>query len=288
MLRGGMAAVFPAAAADSDFSADDDEKLPPARPPSNSIRVVGADGAVRVYECPVSAAEVMTDNPCHLVCRADAAFTIGQKVPALSAADRLLPGHSYFLLPSHFFHSVLSFVSLASSLLLAGGPATATATATAAAKSPTGALQIIVCDQLLMNSDKNTMKPSAAEEKEKEMTSSCGSSSRVCTDEALEKEYREMVKARRERRWTPKLATIGEKCETERSKNWWKRGVLASLGTGRTHDFALGNELVNLSHGGWRVCLRCEPTTLPSTSTEHEVELRPPYGLKSPSSPCAA
>ncbi|XP_020107381.1 uncharacterized protein LOC109723437 [Ananas comosus] len=217
-----------AAAADSDFSADDDEKLPPARPPSNSILVVGADGAVRVYECPVSAAEVMTDNPCHLVCRADAAFTIGQKVPALSAADRLLPGHSYFLLPSHFFHSVLSFVSLASSLLLAGGNGNGNGNGGGKVRpfrirrSPTGALQIIVCDQLLMNSDKNTMK-STAEENEKEMTSSCGGSSRVCTDEALEKEYREMVKARRERRWTPKLATIGEKCETERSKNWWKR-----------------------------------------------------------------
>lgn len=202
---------------ESDFSAGDGGEKRPAA--SKSIRVVGADGAVRVYEWPVSAAEVMTDNPCHLVCRADAAFTIGQKVPALSAADRLLPGHSYFLLPSQFFHSVLSFVSLASSLLLAGGDAGGNGGKVRPfriRRSPTGALQITVCDQLLVNSDTSSGGGGSG-------GGDSSSSSRVCTDEALEKEYREMVKARRERRWTPKLATIGEKCEAETRKNWWKR-----------------------------------------------------------------
>ncbi|ONK78187.1 uncharacterized protein A4U43_C02F15450 [Asparagus officinalis] len=49
-----------------------------------------------------------------LICRSDSLF-LGRKVPALSASDKLQPGHSYFLLPTHFFHSVLSFVTLVSS-----------------------------------------------------------------------------------------------------------------------------------------------------------------------------
>ncbi|KVH88201.1 Protein of unknown function DUF4228 [Cynara cardunculus var. scolymus] len=48
-----------------------------------------------------------------MVCRSDS-FYIGQKIPPLSQHDRLQPGHTYFLLPTRLFHSVLSFVTIAS------------------------------------------------------------------------------------------------------------------------------------------------------------------------------
>lgn len=75
------------------------------------IKVFKADGEIKVYQKPIKVSEVMTDE--YMVCRSDS-FYIGQKIPPLSQHDRLQPGQTYFLLPSHLFHSVLSFVTIAS------------------------------------------------------------------------------------------------------------------------------------------------------------------------------
>ncbi|KAK9072575.1 hypothetical protein SSX86_009010 [Deinandra increscens subsp. villosa] len=69
------------------------------------------DGEINLYHKPVKASEVMTEE--YMVCRSDS-FYIGQKIPPLSHHDRLQPGNTYFLLPAHLFHSVLSFVTIAS------------------------------------------------------------------------------------------------------------------------------------------------------------------------------
>ncbi|KAI3497584.1 hypothetical protein L1887_32984 [Cichorium endivia] len=75
------------------------------------IKVFKPDGEINLYHKPIRVSEVMTEE--YMVCRSDS-FYIGQKIPPLSQHERLQPGHTYFLLPTHLFHSVLSFVTIAS------------------------------------------------------------------------------------------------------------------------------------------------------------------------------
>lgn len=75
------------------------------------IKVFKPDGEINLYHKPIRVSEVMTQD--FMVCRSDS-FYIGQKIPPLSQHDRLQPGHTYFLLPTRLFHSVLSFVTIAS------------------------------------------------------------------------------------------------------------------------------------------------------------------------------
>lgn len=75
------------------------------------IKVLKPDGEINLYHKPIRVSEVMTQD--FMVCRSDS-FYIGQKIPPLSQHDRLQPGHTYFLLPTRLFHSVLSFVTIAS------------------------------------------------------------------------------------------------------------------------------------------------------------------------------
>ncbi|KAJ3671785.1 hypothetical protein LUZ60_007864 [Juncus effusus] len=175
---------------------------------SDPVRLVGSDGQVKIYHRPVSAAELMKEHPCHLICRSDS-FLIGQKVPALNAGDKLQPGHSYFILPSHFFHSVLSFVSLASSLLVSNssnnGKKMAALRPFDIQKTPAGALQIRVCDEFLI--DKVTDEKMEREVERK---------GRVCSTEELEKEYKELCC--RGKKWRPRLDAVMEGMERRKSR----------------------------------------------------------------------
>ncbi|KAG6476940.1 uncharacterized protein LOC122023219 [Zingiber officinale] len=162
-------------------------------PDGAGVRVVAYDGRVKVYDRPVTAAEVMKDHPCHLVCRSDA-FFIGQKVPPVAAGVQLQPGQSYFLFPSHFFHSVLSFVTLAASLVGPGGKGAAAVRPFDIRKTAAGTLQITLSDEFLKG-----------RERDGEQSRSKG----VVTTDALEKEYRMLVRCK-SRQWAPKLETIRE------------------------------------------------------------------------------
>ncbi|KAJ0973496.1 hypothetical protein J5N97_021455 [Dioscorea zingiberensis] len=151
---------------------------------AGAIRVIGSDCRIRIYDRSVSVAELMQENPLHLVCRSDS-FFIGQRVPTLSPAEHLQPGHSYLLLPATFFHSNLSFANLASSLVAPLRPFDIR-------KTDSGSLQVRVSDEFLER---------MAREEKKEM--------RVCTSEDLEKDYRQLVRCK-SKRWKPKLETIRE------------------------------------------------------------------------------
>ncbi|KAJ1685616.1 hypothetical protein LUZ63_017006 [Rhynchospora breviuscula] len=168
------------------------------------IRLVGSDGRVKVYHRPVSAAELMKEHPSHLICRSDS-FFIGQKVPALSAGERLQPGQSYFILPSQFFHSVLSFVTLASSLLLSNasnnGKKMAALRPFDIQKTAAGALQIRVCDEFLIDKVK---------EEEVEIRG------RVCSTAELEKEYKELCC--KVNKWRPRLDVVKEGVERRKGR----------------------------------------------------------------------
>ncbi|RCV38428.1 hypothetical protein SETIT_8G141500v2 [Setaria italica] len=188
--------------------------LPPPPPEKDGkakvVRLVGCDGRVRAYPPPVTAWELMQQHPRHLVCRADA-LLIGEKIPAVAPGEELQPGQAYFLLPAHLFRSVLSFVSLASSLLLL--LSTAGAAGKAAGKqqgrpfelhrTASGTLQIKFSDDFLVGgggcggaSDETP----AAEAKPGVLRG----------DARLAKDYEELVGYGKSRRWAPKLETIEE------------------------------------------------------------------------------
>ncbi|KAK8966584.1 hypothetical protein KSP40_PGU005206 [Platanthera guangdongensis] len=178
----------------------DDPLVGHPSPQPAAIRLILPDGRVRVYRRPVTADELMAANPCHLVCSSDS-FIIGQKVPPLHAGDFLVPGQSYFLLPSNFFSSVLSFVSLAASF-------SSTASTIAASKflllrpfevqkTATGRIQLRVSDDFV---GRLTEEDEEGEGRKRE--------GMVCTTEELARVYRELVMSVRV--WKPKLEAISE------------------------------------------------------------------------------
>ncbi|XP_062181790.1 uncharacterized protein LOC133886079 [Phragmites australis] len=170
-----------------------------------AVRLVGCDGRVRRYCPPVTARELMQQHPRHLVCRADA-LLIGEKIPAVAPAEELQPGQAYFLLPAHLFHSVLSFVSLASSLLLLLSTSAAGGGKDGKSKNrlfelhrtASGTLQIKFSDDFLVGADA----AAAASEPKKPAV--------LRGDARLEKDYEELVGYGKSRRWAPKLETIQE------------------------------------------------------------------------------
>lgn len=199
----------------------------PAAAKGAAVRLVGCDGRVRAYAPPVTARELMQEHPRHLVCRADA-LLIGEKIPAVAPGEELQPGEAYFLLPAHLFRSVLSFVSLASSLLLllsssssstttaAGAGAGAGAGKKAGAGRPfelhrtaSGTLQIKFSDDFLLADNGN----GEDEEEEDEAPAQKEQQQRAVLlrgDDRLAKDYEELVGYSKSRRWAPKLETIEE------------------------------------------------------------------------------
>lgn len=206
-----------------------------------AVRLVGCDGQVLTFRRPVTARELMQQHPQHLVCRSDA-LLIGEKIPAIAPADELQPGQAYFLLPDHLFHSVLSFVSLASSLLLllsSTGPASL---APRAKKQPrpfelhrtdSGTLQIKFSDDFLVDDDDTSDAAQAAEKP-----------AVLRGDERLEKEYEELVGYGKALRWAPKLETIQEVLVTaapsaqgrDRRKGMKVMPFLAKLGSRKRRE----------------------------------------------------
>jgi hypothetical protein len=173
-----------------------------------AVRLVGCDGQVLTFRRPVTARELMQQHPRHLVCRSDA-LLIGEKIPPVAPAEELQPGQAYFLLPAHLFHSVLSFVSLASSLLLL--LSTAPASSAPGGKkqhrpfellrTDSGTLQIKFSDDFLVDDDDNS---------DTSQAQAANKPAVLCGDERLEKEYEELVGYGKARRWAPKLETIQE------------------------------------------------------------------------------
>lgn len=168
----------------------------PAPPRSSPVKVVGLDGRVRVFHRRVTAEELMKEQACHLVCRSDS-FFVGQKLPALSAADELQMGESYLILPSQFFQSVLSFVAIASAIAkIRGG------------EGGGGSLRHF--DIHKTDSGKLQIRISEEEEEEEE-----GEDGVLCTTAEIVKEYEKLVGSD-SRRWRPRLEAIAESPERRR------------------------------------------------------------------------
>ncbi|XP_042499243.1 uncharacterized protein LOC122077373 [Macadamia integrifolia] len=183
---------------------------------SSSIKLIKLDGLVKIYHQPIHASQLMLEFPKHLVCHSES-FYIGQKIPALSEEDELQPGHKYFLLPKHFFQSVLSFVTIAS--FAASSPSSSSSNsysskqaflkrAAAAAscqpfdikRTPSGSLQIRVSDEFISK----LMEEGKTKEEGIHRNETKGG---VCNTPQLQKDYEQLVGYRQ---WKPKLETIRE------------------------------------------------------------------------------
>ncbi|KAG6653747.1 uncharacterized protein LOC122310079 [Carya illinoinensis] len=208
--------------------------------PVRNIKLIKSDGYVKIYHRPIRVSELMVEFPKHLVCSADS-FYIGQKIPALSEDDQLQLGHKYFLLPKHFFQSVLSFVtiaSFASSLPESSSPLSSSSSSSSSPvskdtrnafvkkaatchpfdlqKTPSGCLRIRVSDEFISQ----LLEEGNNGEDEKNHESSSKSKSIVCTTPQLQKEYAQLVGSRR---WEPKLEPIREKEKRKLSSFGMKR-----------------------------------------------------------------
>uniref|UniRef100_A0A5K1AJP1 DUF4228 domain-containing protein n=2 Tax=Nymphaea colorata TaxID=210225 RepID=A0A5K1AJP1_9MAGN len=190
-------------------------QLPPEPSPLRTVKLIQSDGVVKVYHHAVNASELMHEFPKHLVCHSDS-FCIGRKIPALSADEELQLGHKYFLLPKHFFQSVLSFVSLAS---LASSSSRVVKNVAGIrpfdiSKTPEGSLQIRVSDEFIAKlmeegkvkeEDEGTNRKTHQQQR-KQVQPIKG---KVCTTAQLQKDYTQLV-GYRSQQWKPKLETIRE------------------------------------------------------------------------------
>ncbi|TYK10680.1 DUF4228 domain-containing protein [Cucumis melo var. makuwa] len=185
--------------------------LPPDPASDNTnIKLILSDGVVRIYHRPIYVSEVLLEFPKHSVCRSDS-FYIGQKIPPLSDQDLLQLGHKYFLLPTPFFHSVLSFVTIASFFSSSNSNNKNRFINNAAAchcpfdlqRTPSGCLRIRVSDEFISQllEQGNNPKPLPPQQ-----TPSLPLG-KICTTPQLAKDYTQLV---RTRRWKPKLETIKE------------------------------------------------------------------------------
>lgn len=207
---------------------------PEPEPRVGSIKLIKSDGIVKIYHRPIHVSELMIEFPKHLVCRSDS-FYIGQKIPALSEDDELQLGHKYFLLPQHFFQTVLSFVTIASfasslpepsplssSSLTSKGSRNAFVKRAAACqpfdiqKTPSGCLRLRVSDDFISQ----LLEEGKIREEDEKKDSSSKSESAVCSTPQLQKEYAQLVGSHR---WKPKLETIRESEKRKLSSFGMKR-----------------------------------------------------------------
>ncbi|KAK1294313.1 hypothetical protein QJS10_CPA16g00757 [Acorus calamus] len=153
--------------------------------PPQPVRLIHSDGFVKLYHRPVYA----------------------QEVPTLSEDDELVPGHSYFLFPSDFFQSALTFINITSSPFARKNRNIAFFEVK---KTDSGSLQVRVPDEFI---SKLMMEDEEEEEKKKRnLIEEQGEEpivSKVCTTPDLEKDYRLLVRCK-SRQWKPKLETIRE------------------------------------------------------------------------------
>ncbi|XP_022972127.1 uncharacterized protein LOC111470759 [Cucurbita maxima] len=161
-------------------------------PHHNNINLILPDGHVRIYHRPIHVSDVLLEFPFHLICRADS-FYIGHKIPPLAPHHHLQLGHNYFLLPNHFFHSVLSFLTVAS--FFSSSTNNRIHTPFEIQRTPSGCLRIHLSDDfisgLLQQGNPKLQEPLG----------------RICTTPQLAKDYTRLVYRRQ---WKPKLETIRE------------------------------------------------------------------------------
>ncbi|KAG0489602.1 hypothetical protein HPP92_006465 [Vanilla planifolia] len=179
------------------------------RPPSHhasSAILVFHGGSIRQLAGHHVAGEIMFDFPDSIICRSDG-FYIGHPLPALSLADELHGGETYFVLPAgHFPGKVVTAASLAAlsstrpALLLAGGGA---GCPFEYLKGGDGRAQIRVLPEFIMRVMGN------GGEGEKE-GGGVAVREEICSTPELKRQYEQLVGPRGNKNWSPRLETISE------------------------------------------------------------------------------
>lgn len=209
------------------------------------IKVVKWEGGMKTYSRRIKVGEVIMESPKHMVCRSDTLY-IGQKIPPLPENQVLRPGNTYFLLPSHLFQSVLSFVTVASILSAAAATSRAGAASSISdlnsvistnnnidmilkkekqkqqqkkkslescqpfiiQKSASGCSRIRVSDEFLISQIVDDGDEDEDEDEDGQPLDCCNHKRRLCTTPQLQKEYVQLVQSRTQ--WKPNLPAITE------------------------------------------------------------------------------
>ena len=198
--------------------------LPPCfKPnPNSTVKLVFFDGTTRVLAGRNRiAGEIMFESPESMVCHADS-FFIGHPVPALGIHDKLLGGHTYFVLPiDRFACGVLSASSLAA--FSASSSASSSSSSCPNQKKPAAASTINFGNsspfEYLKGSDGRVLIKVSPEFITRLITrgndaGTAGSPSSspggfLCSTPELQKHYEQLVGSK-EQIWSPKLETISE------------------------------------------------------------------------------
>lgn len=175
---------------------------------SDVVKVIKSDGVVDIYRKPIKASELMHQFPDHLVCHSHS-FFIGRKIPPVSPQHKLQLGHTYFVLPVHFFQTVLSFVTMASSFssLNTKEFILGTCQVFEIRKAPSGGLQVRVSDEFVSKLIRQEKQLHNNPQQEQHGGMIQYSQTTICTTTELQKDYTQLVSYRQ---WKPKLETIKE------------------------------------------------------------------------------
>ncbi|GLJ50369.1 hypothetical protein SUGI_1073280 [Cryptomeria japonica] len=184
------------------------------------IRLLDSNGRERrLQELQITANEIMKRYPENIVAQADS-FYIGEKVPVLSADEKLEAGQSYFLLPETMKGSVLSASWLAS---LAGKasrvspvssrfPSAISVQPFEAEKTEDGRIQLKIMPEFIQKLLENGKMGSQSDggdgdgDGDGDDDDSC---SGLCSTPELQKDYQQLVRGRAHA-WRPRLETIVE------------------------------------------------------------------------------
>ncbi|WVZ67392.1 hypothetical protein U9M48_016478 [Paspalum notatum var. saurae] len=204
---------------------------PCLHPAAATVRLVYWGGQARLLAtAPITAGDVAAELPApatdHLVCPADA-FFVGLPVPAMSPGEELLPGRTYFVLPAARFPCLkaLTAATLAAlspntcasktKVMLLAGPAGqcpfeyvkgagAGGRAALIRVLPEFIEKLITCDDAAASArgKLNKVVPAPA-------------SAGLCSTPELKRHYAQLVGARGQQAWSPRLETIAE-CDRRR------------------------------------------------------------------------
>ncbi|GAV62109.1 DUF4228 domain-containing protein [Cephalotus follicularis] len=165
-----------------------------------SVKLIFYGGTTKIIKGKHIAGQIMFESPESMVCHADS-FFIGHPIPILAIDDLLMPGQTYFVLPTHCFASNVlsasSFTALRSSPKLT--PINFGDCPFQYLKGVNGRVLIKVVPEFI------TRLISRGRERDDDGSSS----SFLCSTPELKKHYDQLVGSK-DQVWSPKLETISE------------------------------------------------------------------------------
>ncbi|CAA7388486.1 unnamed protein product [Spirodela intermedia] len=170
-----------------------------------AVKLVFWGGATSLLSRSQLARELILSHPDHAICHADS-FYIGRPVPALSAADKLIVGRSYLVIPvDRLPRHALTVASLKALWIAPSGPLIGLESSPLQyTKSAEGRPVIKVSPEFMARIISGG---GGSSDGDKSGEKSGGGS--LCSTPELQKHYSQLVGSRTQQ-WSPKLKTISE------------------------------------------------------------------------------